>query len=188
MTGGVYFTYGRFNPPTTGHKMMIQRMINMAKKNNATPIVVVSHTKNSNRNPLNTKMKKDVLKAMFGEGLRIDETSGNRLIGKVVDELLSKPGKVTMVIGTDRKDRFAKFMVPKGVRVIGINRNMEKGVSATKVRNAIRTPGTTAKNLQNREYMNAKLSSALIERVMTVVRGNTPSLTPAKRRRNHASA
>ena len=40
----VVFTYGRFNPPHMGHKMMIEEVINKASKMNKIPVVVVSHS------------------------------------------------------------------------------------------------------------------------------------------------
>jgi len=34
----VVFTYGRFNPPHLGHKMMIERIVNKARNLNKNPV------------------------------------------------------------------------------------------------------------------------------------------------------
>ena len=40
----VVFTYGRFNPPHKGHRLMIKYMIETARKTNKKPVIVVSHS------------------------------------------------------------------------------------------------------------------------------------------------
>lgn len=61
------FTYGRFNPPHKGHEMLIQKIINTARKLGGTPVIVVSHkhlTENG-KNPLNVNTKLRYLRKMF---------------------------------------------------------------------------------------------------------------------------
>ena len=61
----VVFTYGRFNPPHLGHKMMIEEIINRARKTKKIPVVIVSHTHGNSRNPLTTDEKLNILKRWF---------------------------------------------------------------------------------------------------------------------------
>lgn len=49
MTKKAIFVYGRFNPPTRGHKAMIDKLIANAKKMGADPYVVVTHTQNKRK-------------------------------------------------------------------------------------------------------------------------------------------
>jgi len=56
----VVFTYGRFNPPHLGHKMMIEEVINKAKKMNKIPVVIVSHSYGNRTNPLSVTDKTQI--------------------------------------------------------------------------------------------------------------------------------
>jgi hypothetical protein len=51
------FAFGRMNPPTIGHEKLIKRVLEVAKKNNATPFIFVSHTQDPKKNPLTSKQK-----------------------------------------------------------------------------------------------------------------------------------
>lgn len=51
------FAFGRMNPPTSGHEKLIKKVLEVAKKNNATPFIFVSHTQDPKKNPLTSKQK-----------------------------------------------------------------------------------------------------------------------------------
>lgn len=51
------FAFGRMNPPTSGHEKLIKKVLEIAKKNNATPFIFVSHTQDPKKNPLTSKQK-----------------------------------------------------------------------------------------------------------------------------------
>jgi cytidyltransferase-like protein len=55
-------TFGRMNPPTTGHLKLIDKVKDVAKKNKAEHTVVVSHTQDSKKNPLSAEQKLKHLK------------------------------------------------------------------------------------------------------------------------------
>ena len=50
-------TFGRMSPPTTGHLKVIDKVKEIAKKNNATHSIIVSHTQDSKKNPLSAAQK-----------------------------------------------------------------------------------------------------------------------------------
>jgi cytidyltransferase-like protein len=50
-------TFGRMNPPTTGHLKLIDKVKEVAKKHNAEHSVVASHTQDSKKNPLSSEQK-----------------------------------------------------------------------------------------------------------------------------------
>lgn len=56
------FAFGRMNPPTSGHEKLIHKVLDVAKKNNATPFIFVSHTQDPKKNPLTSKQKVKYLK------------------------------------------------------------------------------------------------------------------------------
>ena len=55
-------TFGRMNPPTTGHMKLIDKVHEVAKKNNAGHTVVTSHSQDSKKNPLSAEQKVKHLK------------------------------------------------------------------------------------------------------------------------------
>ena len=46
------FTFGRFNPPTTGHEKLIEKVASIALKNNADFFIYPSHTESPKKDPL----------------------------------------------------------------------------------------------------------------------------------------
>lgn len=56
------FAFGRMNPPTSGHEKLINTVLDVAKKNGATPFIFVSHTQDTKKNPLTSKQKVKYLK------------------------------------------------------------------------------------------------------------------------------
>ena len=55
-------TFGRMNPPTTGHMKLIDKVHSVATKHHASHSVVVSHSQDSKKNPLSPEQKKKHLK------------------------------------------------------------------------------------------------------------------------------
>lgn len=51
------FAFGRMNPPTTGHEVLVNKVKEVAKEHNATHHVVLSHTVDKAKNPLQAKQK-----------------------------------------------------------------------------------------------------------------------------------
>lgn len=134
------FAYGRFNPPTVGHQMMINKVINMARRNGAKPFVVVTHTQNSKKNPLSQNEKINILKARY-PNVEFLRTSREEPRPDMMVNRLKRMGynNLTLVAGSNRMNLFSKIMEPKNVRVVSAgNRNASApgiaGMSATKVR------------------------------------------------------
>jgi len=50
-------TFGRMSPPTSGHLKLINKVKEVAQKNNATHSIIVSHTQDSKKNPLSADQK-----------------------------------------------------------------------------------------------------------------------------------
>ena len=123
----VVFTYGRFNPPHLGHKMMIQEMIKMAKREQKIPVVVVSHSTGNNKNPMTVASKIRIIKKWFPR-LRVISSSKEESIAKISKGFNSDS---IMVIGQNRKNSF-KFLPFKKM---SINRS-NNAPSATAARMA----------------------------------------------------
>jgi len=108
----VVFTYGRFNPPHKGHRLMIEQVIETARRTNKTPVVVVSHSYGNAKNPLPVENKVRILRRWF-PGVTILSSAKNRSIAKITQNFNKNS---IMVVGANRQNSF-KFLNFKKVAV-----------------------------------------------------------------------
>ena len=147
MKESVVFTYGRFNPPHLGHKMMIEEMMKLNKK----VVVVVSHSQDKKKNPLAVADKIKILKTWFPK-LDVRASSKNMSIAKIAENFAEDS---VMVVGEDRAKAFEFIPVQK--RAVS---RPPGAPSATKARNAAKTGNiATFKNLTG--YNNAGVLSKI---------------------------
>ena len=105
----VVFAFGRMNPPTVGHGKLIAKVISIAKKEKATPIVFPSKTEDKKKNPLSFKTKVKVLKDVFGNVINTDISIKTPF--DVLEKLNNdKFEKVVFVVGSDRINEFKRNM------------------------------------------------------------------------------
>lgn len=116
------FAYGRMNPPTIGHKKLIDAGKMLAQSLDADFFVFPTRTHDRQNNPLDFNTKLKFLKTFFPEVRFIGTT------GKLFDILLwlsdQNYTKVNMIVGSDRVkefDRIIKNYIP------AYNPNVEKG-------------------------------------------------------------
>jgi len=136
------FTFGRFQPPTLGHRVLAKAVADIAGAD-ADPYIFVSSTQDAVKNPLDVHTKVSWMKYMFRDiPVRIINTTVCECKGvlQVVSKLRAAGySKLTMVIGSDRADDFS-FL--KGVEFVaaGDARNEShenlSGMSGTKMRAA----------------------------------------------------
>ena len=107
----VVFTFGRFNPPTTGHMKLIEKIVKVAKQNSADYRIFLSRSQDSKKNPLKLKDKVKYLKLSapkYKSAIRSEE------VINVFDILvnLHEAGyeKVIMVVGSDRVSEFKNIL------------------------------------------------------------------------------
>lgn len=99
----VVFTFGRFNPPTLGHELLVKVVRKVAKQKRADHIVFVSSVEDSKKNPLDINKKLQYLSLMFPNTKFVPV--------KNEAEALSAIGKykhITLVTSSDRADYFKK--------------------------------------------------------------------------------
>jgi len=89
----VYYTYGRMNPPTVGHRALIDQVI--AEAAGADVYIFPTSTHDAPKNPLPVERKVDILRKMFhNRPARIINTSdcrvapedGSPIIGASVED------------------------------------------------------------------------------------------------------
>lgn len=108
----VVFTYGRFNPPHKGHRLMIEQVIETARRTNKTPIVVVSHSVGNSKNPLPVENKVRILRRWF-PGVTILTSAKDMSIAKIAQNFNKNS---IMIVGQNRENSF-KFLNFKKVGV-----------------------------------------------------------------------
>ena len=106
----VVFTYGRFNPPHKGHRMMIEQVIETARKLNKTPVVVVSHSTGNSKNPLPVENKVRILERWF-PNVSIVSSARDKSIAKITENFNKNS---VMIVGENRQNTF-KFLPFKKV-------------------------------------------------------------------------
>jgi len=132
----VYFTFGRFQPPTIGHKVLIDKLSELATSEDADAFVFVSSKQNDmekykrtrayremklsghfistdlNENPLPVGTKVEILRKMYpSSGVTFVDTTveGCPQLFNVVDKLRSAGYEdITMGVGSDRVATFEK--------------------------------------------------------------------------------
>jgi len=103
------FSFGRMNPPTTGHGKLIKKVMSVAKKEKGIPMIYPSKTEDKKKNPLTYKTKIAVLTNVFGNIINTDTTIKSPFA--VLDDLNDKKfSKVVFVVGSDRVAEFKRNM------------------------------------------------------------------------------
>lgn len=103
----VVLTFGRFNPPTVGHQKLVDAVKKTAAEKNATPLVYLSHSQDSKKNPLSYEDKVAYAKKAFGDLMHVSKA---RTIIEAMKELQSKYKHVTVVVGSDRVAEFERLL------------------------------------------------------------------------------
>jgi len=107
------FAFGRMNPPTIGHGMVVEKLISLAQANNADHFLFVSKTQDLKKNPLSHKQKVDYLKKFFPKA--------NVPLNKAINPFdavlyLCELGykNIIVVTGDDHTEEYKKISTYKG--------------------------------------------------------------------------
>ena len=101
------FTFGRMNPPTTGHEKLVNKVRAVARVHKGDPLIYLSHTQNKNKDPIDYDDKVKFAKKAFGNIVKMSRA--NTII-KVLQELEKKYDEVVMVVGSDRVQGFKELI------------------------------------------------------------------------------
>ena len=107
------FSFGRLNPPTTGHQKLLQKIIQTAKQQAGYACLFVSHSQDPKKNPLTAKQKVAYIKKMFPKEARqieIKEDSSLRNAMDIATELNKYYDNLVMVVGSDRVRDFKNLL------------------------------------------------------------------------------
>jgi len=104
MAKRVVFSFGRFNPITIGHEVLVNKVVSVARSQSAIARIYLSHTQNSNKDPLSYSEKMTFARAAFGN---VVIKSNARTIIEIMQSLDKENfTDVTMIVGSDRVKEF----------------------------------------------------------------------------------
>ena len=106
----IVFTFGRFNPPTTGHEKLINKVASVA---GGSPYrVYPSFTTNPKKDPLPHSLKIAYMRKMFSKHRKNIIADKNAKTAIHIAEMLYKEGfkNLIMVVGSDRVKEFSTLL------------------------------------------------------------------------------
>ena len=104
----VVLSFGRMNPPTSGHQKLVDKMMSVARSKKAMPALYLSHSQDKKKNPLTYDQKIKYATKSFG---KIVQKSTARTIIEVLKELSGKFDNVHIVVGGDRIQEFKTLVL-----------------------------------------------------------------------------
>jgi hypothetical protein len=107
----VVFTFGRMNPPTKGHSLLVNKVVETARKLGGDHVVYLSQTHKAPTDPLEWNFKRRVCENAFkGVNISTDESIRNPFVA--LESLAKDYDRIVMVVGSDQADEFAKRFTP----------------------------------------------------------------------------
>jgi len=103
------FAFGRFNPPTIGHKKLLDKVVSMTQQVNGKGYLFLSQKQNNKTDPLTFNEKQDYLKKFYPEIVVGD--AGVKTIIQALQKIQSEGRtRIVMVAGSDRVAEFQKLL------------------------------------------------------------------------------
>lgn len=106
----VVFAFGRFNPPTTGHHLLVEFVKKTAKQKKADHIIFASRSHDKKKNPLSVDRKLHYLKLMFPGTNFAGASAEMRTFLEVAATLNRKYSSIIMVGGSDRVQEYQRLL------------------------------------------------------------------------------
>lgn len=105
------FAFGRLNPPTTGHKKLIDKVLSVAKSNKGDHLIVMSKSQDKKKNPLSPEEKLKFARLMFpGVNIEVATQLMPTFIGWLKEFSNKKYDKVVMIAGSDRVQEYQELI------------------------------------------------------------------------------
>jgi len=107
----IVFTFGRFNPPTIGHEILINKVKQVAEQFQAEYIIFSSQSQDKKKNPLSYAEKIFFMEQMF-PGTNFNKNTSIKTPFQALEELGKKYDRAVLVVGSDRVPEFKTRMAP----------------------------------------------------------------------------
>ena len=101
-------SFGRMNPPTIGHEKLADKVRQVARSRGGKPMIFLSHTQDSKKNPLSYNDKIKFARMSFGRDLV--RPSSARTIIDIAKQLERNYDNLVMVVGDDRVREFDSLL------------------------------------------------------------------------------
>ena len=101
-------SFGRMNPPTIGHQKLVDKVKQVARSKNGKPMVFLSHTQDSKKNPLSYSDKIKFARVAFGRD--VITPSSSKTIIDIAKQLENNYDNLVMVVGDDRVREFDSLL------------------------------------------------------------------------------
>jgi len=109
-TKTVVFAFGRFNPPTLGHELLIKVVRKLASQRKADHVVFASATQDAKKNPLEVSKKVQYLELLFPNTRFAPANKDIRTFLEAAVSLNKRYRNLVMVAGSDRVHEFEKIL------------------------------------------------------------------------------
>ena len=106
----VVFAFGRFNPPTVGHELLVKAVKKVALNNKADHAIYASYSEESKKNPLSVDKKIHYLNLMFPNINFVAGSNEQRTLIEAVKALNVKYDSLIMVVGTDQTSSYESLL------------------------------------------------------------------------------
>lgn len=104
-------TYGRMNPPTTGHLKLINKVHEVAKKHGASHEVITSHSQDNKKNPLSAAQKLKHLKRYSPDThFKASSPDHPTILHHAAQAAKKGVTHLHVVVGSDRKEEMHKLL------------------------------------------------------------------------------
>ena len=106
----VVFAFGRFNPPTSGHELLVKVVKKLAVSNKAEHAIYASKSQDAKKNPLPVDKKVHYLDLMFPSTNFVAANANVRTFIEAAKELNKKYKNLIMVAGSDRVPEYQRIL------------------------------------------------------------------------------
>ena len=106
----VVFAFGRFQPPTTGHELLVNIVKKVASAQKADHVIFASRTHDKKSNPLPVDRKVYYLKRMFPKTNFVAANDEVRTFIEAAKMLSGKYKNLVMIAGSDRVPEYKKIL------------------------------------------------------------------------------
>ena len=106
----VVFAFGRFQPPTTGHELLVNAVKKVASAQRADHVIFASRTYDKKNNPLSVDRKVYYLKRMFPHTNFVAANEEIRTFIEAAKALSKKYKNLIMIAGSDRVPEYKKIL------------------------------------------------------------------------------
>ena len=106
----VVFAFGRFQPPTTGHELLVNAVKKIAAAQRADHVIFASKTQDKKSNPLHVDRKIYYLERMFPNTNFVAANEEIRTFIEAAKMLSNKYKNLVMVAGSDRVPEYKKLL------------------------------------------------------------------------------